>query len=103
MVSLSNHERRARPSTSSGRAHRPRTTRLLIACLLSAFSVFGGIAQVEENAHYRPKLAVSETVEPFLKQLEPGSDGFPLERQAQELDARLRELADALRGGPNRA
>ena len=51
------------------------------------------------RADYRPELAVSEAVEPFLKQLEPGTDAFPLERQAQELDARLRELSDALRGG----
>jgi hypothetical protein len=42
-------------------------------------------------------------VEPFLKQLEPGNDGFPLERQAAELDARLRELSDAIRGGRDRA
>ena len=42
---------------------------------------------------------MSEALEPFLKQLEPGSDGFPLERQAKELEARLRELSDALRGG----
>ena len=78
---------------------RARTKRLLIAGLLSACAVVGGTAQVEEQADYRPKLAVSETVEPFLKQLEPGNDGFPLERQAAELDARLRELSDALRGG----
>ena len=90
--------------------HRPmkarcvlRTKRLLISGLLSACAVSGGTAQVEEQADYRPKLAVSETVEPFLKQLEPGSDGFPLERQAAELDARLRELSDALRGGGDRA
>ena len=56
-------------------------------------------AQVEDRASYRPELAVSEALEPFLKQLEPGTDAFPLERQAQELDARLRELSDALRGG----
>jgi ASPIC and UnbV. len=56
-----------------------------------------------EQADYRPKLAVSQAVEPFLKQLEPGNDGFPLERQAAELDARLRELSDALRGGGDRA
>lgn len=80
-----------------------RTKRLLISGLLSACAVSGGTAQVEEQADYRPKLAVSETVEPFLKQLEPGSDGFPLERQAAELDARLRELSDALRGGGDAA
>ena len=79
-----------------------RTKRLLISGLLSACAVSGGTAQVGEQADYRPRLAVSETVEPFLKQLEPGSDGFPLERQAAELDARLRELSDALRGGGDR-
>jgi tetratricopeptide (TPR) repeat protein len=42
-------------------------------------------------------------VAPFLKHLEPGSDAFPLERQAQELDARLRELSDALRAGASGA
>lgn len=36
---------------------------------------------------------------PFLKYLEPGRDAFPLERQVNELDARLDELAEALRAG----
>src|SRR5205823_7530703 len=48
----------------------PRTKRLLIAGLLSACAVFRGTAQVEKQADYRPKLAVSESAEPFLKQLE---------------------------------
>ena len=77
--------------------------RLLMAGVLSAVVVVDGTAHVEGQADYRPKLAVPETVEPFLKQLEPGSDGFPLERQAKELDARLREVSDALRGGGARA
>jgi Flp pilus assembly protein TadD len=73
--------------------------RLLIAGVLSVFPFIAGTAQIEERAVYRPRLAASETLEPFLKQLEPGNDGFPLERQARELDARLRELSDALRAG----
>ncbi|HET6960739.1 MAG TPA: FG-GAP-like repeat-containing protein [Vicinamibacterales bacterium] len=80
---------------------KPRTRRLLIVGLLSACAVFRGTAQ--EQADYRPKLAVSEAAAPFLKQLEPGNDGFPLERQAAELDARLRELSEALRAGGDRA
>src|SRR4051812_48661581 len=48
---------------------------------------------------YRPTLAVPESMEPFLKQLEPGNDAFPLEGQAKELDARLQQLSDALRAG----
>jgi len=76
----------------------PLTKRLLLASLLVACVLVAGAAQVAEKPFYRPELAVSETLEPFLKQLEPGTDAFPLERQAQELDARLRELSDALRG-----
>jgi len=81
----------------------PRTQRLLIAGLLSAFAVVGGTAQVDDRGVYRPRLSVPETLAPFLKQLEPGNDGLPLERQARELDVRLRELSDALRGGGDRA
>src|SRR5262245_6558278 len=76
--------------------------RLLITALLSLLPIASGTAQLQEKTVYQPKLAVSETMEPFLKQLEPGSDAFPLERQAQELDGRLGELSDALRGGAAR-
>src|SRR5262245_7031735 len=86
-----------RPMLLLGQA--PRTKRLLLASLLSTCALVGGAAQVADKTSYRPELAVSETLEPFLKQLEPGTDAFPLEHQAQELDARLRELSDALRGG----
>ena len=79
----------------------PGAARLLVAGALSMLAVVAGTAQVEQSASYQPQLAVSETLEPFLKQREPGSDGFPLERQANELEARLRELSDAFRrGGP---
>ena len=52
-----------------------------------------------QESVYRPKLAVPESMRPFLEHVEPGSDAFPLERTAQELDARLRLLADALHAG----
>jgi Flp pilus assembly protein TadD/peroxiredoxin len=80
-----------------------RRARLLVAVLLCMCAGVDGTTQVKEPADYRPKLAVSEAVEPFLKQLEPGNDAFPLERQAAELDARLRELSEALRGRRDRA
>src|SRR3982751_7086769 len=48
------------------------------------------------------KLAVPEAAKPFLQHLEPGNDAFPLERQVDELDARLRELTGALRAGGSR-
>ena len=84
-------------------AHAPRTNRLLLAGALLSLAVVAGRAQVEQRADDRPEIAVSEVVKPFLAQLEPGSDGFALERQAKELEARLRELSDALRGGSSRA
>ena len=75
--------------------------RLVLAVALSALALITGTAQVEQSADYRPALAVSDSLVPFVKQLEPGSDDFPLERQAKELEARLREFSDALRrGGP---
>jgi len=77
----------------------PRTVRLLLAGALSTLAVVAGTAQVEPGGTYRPALAVSEALAPFQAQLEPGSDGFPLERQVKELEARLRELSDALRAG----
>src|SRR5262245_31453709 len=75
----------------------PRITLLLIAGVFAAFPLAVRTSQVLGSAVYRPKLASSNTVEQFLKHLEPGDDGFPLERQVVELDARLRELSDALR------
>jgi Flp pilus assembly protein TadD/peroxiredoxin len=74
--------------------------RLLVAAVLSAGAIDDG-AQVADN-HYRPKLAVPESLEPYLKQLEAGSDGFPLERDAEALAVRLAELSDALRAGGGR-
>src|SRR5262245_59692703 len=76
---------------------------LSVAVVLLVLPCAAGTAQGPERSVYQPKLAVSETMEPFLKQLEPGNDGFALERQAQELDVRLRELSDALRGGAARS
>jgi tetratricopeptide (TPR) repeat protein len=54
-------------------------------------------AGAQESTAYRPKLAVPEMLEPFLKHLEPGGDSFPAEREAHELEARLHEFGDALR------
>ena len=95
------------PSHPASR-HRPMTPR----CVIRARLLLAGLCRRAplsadsrrcRAADYRPKLAVPESLQPFLKHLEPGSDGFPLERQAQELDARLRELSDALRAGARRA
>src|SRR3954447_14947600 len=44
-------------------------------------------------------LAVPETLQPFLKHLDPGNDSFLLEGQVKDLEARLGELSDAVRAG----
>jgi tetratricopeptide (TPR) repeat protein/peroxiredoxin len=67
----------------------------LIAGLLAVLLAAAGLAQTA----YRPKLAVPESLAPFLDHLDPGHDGFPLEAVAHALEARLRELSDAFRAG----
>ena len=52
---------------------------------------------------YRPKLKPPESVEPFLKQIEPGNDAFPEERTARELQLRLAELGARLKRSPAEA
>ena len=56
----------------------------------------------QEKTTYRPGLAVPDTMAPFLEHVEPGTDAFPLEGQARELEARLRDVSDAFRGGAAR-
>jgi Tfp pilus assembly protein PilF/peroxiredoxin len=75
-------------------------TRVLLAGLLVLFAaVLGADAQRE----YRPQLAVPDSMQPFLKRLDPADDdGFPLERGAKALEGRLKELSDALRANPAR-
>ena len=77
------------------------TRRLLSVVLLAALASAAGTAQ--ETRVYRPALKVPEAMAPFLKYLEPGSDGFALEREAAELDARLREWSGALQAGGARS
>ena len=67
----------------------------LIVALLSV----GGTIGTAQETIYRPKLATPDTLEPFLKLLPPGSDGFETERQATGIEARLGELSEAMRAG----
>jgi Tfp pilus assembly protein PilF/peroxiredoxin len=79
---------------------------LLVAGLLATVAPTGKAApraEAQETTVYRPKLAVPETLQPFLKQVEPGNDAFPAEREAKELEVRLRKMADSFRAGPERA
>jgi len=52
---------------------------------------------------YRPNLVVSESLQPFLEEMKPGSDLFPDERVAGQLIARLSELSASLKESPDRA
>jgi Flp pilus assembly protein TadD len=70
---------------------------LLLVATVATLSV---VAQ--EPALFRPKLAIPEVVAPFLDYLDPGNDAFATEREAAELEQRLRELGNALRGGTDR-
>ncbi|PYR75372.1 MAG: hypothetical protein DMF86_15515 [Acidobacteria bacterium] len=51
---------------------------------------------------YRPKDRVPPSLEPVFKQLAPGSDEFPEEKEAAELAGRLGELSARVREHPNR-
>jgi Flp pilus assembly protein TadD/peroxiredoxin len=81
---------------------------LLIAVALLVLLAAGGRVRgaagsdARKHAVYHPDLAPSETVEPFLKALDPANDVFPEERQAVAIAARLREIGDALRARPAR-
>jgi Tfp pilus assembly protein PilF/peroxiredoxin len=60
-------------------------------------------ADTEPAAVHRPRLASPEVVAPFLRDVKPGHDAFPEEREAEELHARLREMAGRLEAGADSA
>ena len=68
-----------------------------------ALALVPGLVSAEDPAVFRPKLKPPESVEPFLKQIEPGNDSFPEERTAHELQVRLAELGDRLKRSPAEA
>ncbi len=61
------------------------------------------VSAADDPAVFRPKLKPPESIEPFLKQIEPGNDSFPQERTAHELQVRLGELGDRLKRSPAEA
>jgi Tfp pilus assembly protein PilF/peroxiredoxin len=52
---------------------------------------------------FRPELAPSDSLQPFLDEITPGSDLFPDERVADELIALLKDLGGRLKQSPDRA
>ncbi|WP_396626774.1 FG-GAP-like repeat-containing protein [Luteitalea sp.] len=53
----------------------------------------------ERPAVFQPPLATPEALVPFLDHLEPGRDAFPLERDAERIEARLAEVGAWLASG----
>jgi Flp pilus assembly protein TadD/peroxiredoxin len=78
----------------------PRLFVHLVACALLLPLGGWAIAVADLPFYYRPKLRAPERLEPFLKQVAPGADAFPEEKEAAALEARLHELAERLRGAP---
>jgi Tfp pilus assembly protein PilF len=70
---------------------------LMLALALTLTLTRVAVIAQDAAAVYRPKLAVPESLAQYFKNIEPGSDAFPLERTAMDLEARLRELGAAWR------
>ena len=80
------------------------------AGLLAAVAATGALMPAAPAARadggppaYRPRLASPEVVAPFLKDVEPGHDAFPEERDVAELQVVLRELAGRMKTGDHAA
>ena len=69
-----------------------------LALALAAWP-YPGAAGTPEGGHYRARLRPPVSLAAVLQHVEPGSDDFPEEKVAAELDSRLHELARLLRGG----
>ena len=95
------------PRRSPGRAAEPPGSRGLVQALCAASLLAAGSPAADGRVepplgpgqpyHYRPKLAVSDSLQPFLEEITPGSDMFPDERVAGELISRLSQLSERLR------
>jgi Tfp pilus assembly protein PilF len=71
--------------------------RVVIAAVLAVCAwQTTGLSQTADPKARPPD--VPEFLQPFLKQLEPGNDAFPLEAHVKAIDVRLQELSTALRG-----
>ena len=81
----------------------------VLAPLAVAIGVAASDGRVEPPAgpglpyHYRPTLAVSPSLQPFMDDITPGNDMFPDERVAGELIEQLSRLSEKLQAGSDRA
>lgn len=73
------------------------TSRLGVAFLLVVAGVMTSAQQAPVTPTFRPALATPSGLEPFVAQFEAGHDAFPLERDAQDIEARLAEFGQWMR------
>src|SRR5258705_4374855 len=74
-----------------------RVASFLATCVLAWSAGMVAVHATPQETVYRPKLAVPDALEPFLKYLEPGSDAFGAEGTVRELETQLNELGELLR------
>ena len=71
--------------------------------LLAGASVVTPADPPPRTYRYHPKYRAPPSLESILLHLEPGHDAFPEEKDAEELEGRLKELRARLRARPPRA
>jgi tetratricopeptide (TPR) repeat protein len=80
----------------------------LLVLLAAAASPLAGDGRVEPPRgpglpyYFRPTLAVSESLQPYLDEITPGSDLFPDERVAGEFIGMLAQFGERLKSGADR-
>ncbi len=70
-------------------------TVVIVGVLLTATSS----ARQQPAATFAPPLAVPDSLKPYLDALEPGTDAFPLEREAEAIEVRLADVGAWLKAG----
>jgi Flp pilus assembly protein TadD/peroxiredoxin len=77
--------------------------RLRVVAVAGLLSISVGVAaQAPSGAVYRPALKAPEFLEPFAPKVDAGHDAFVDEPNAKAIEARLRQLGDAMHGGSAR-
>jgi Flp pilus assembly protein TadD len=80
---------------------RPALGAALAVGAMLALAVAHGLAQAP--AVFRPELAVPESLQPFLEDVQPGADEFPEEGVAAAIESRLHEFGARIRADPRAA
>jgi tetratricopeptide (TPR) repeat protein len=102
---------RRRPSAAL--LHLLDAIRLIVAALVLSLPVpvyvFAAVGRIEpprvagQPYRFRPNLAVSESLQPFIEDITPGNDVIPDERLTGEIISRLSQLSDRMKAERDRA